>query len=192
MTQDTVLELSDIKFNYGTKYPTMIVPIYPELMEKDVKLDPNLADNLFMDAAKEWTKYLVEYSKTSESITDKEKKCLDEGVYLVENTDDYAVLKPIGLLRGVVTWPNGMVKSFIVGHYGNSLYLDNHPTVESLHIDDVNMDMEKLNRFSADGGSRPYAVDAYYYKSHNLGSITAANFLAIWSILYQNEALKKI
>lgn len=192
MKSDMILELSDIKFCYETRYPTMIVPIYPELMEKDVKIDPDLADSLFMDAAKEWTEYLVEYAKTTDSITDKEKKCLEEGVYLVENTDDYAVLQPIGLLRGVVAWQNGMVKNFIVGHYGNTLYLDNHPTVESLHIDDVNMGMEKLKHFSADGGSRPHAVDAYYYKSHNLGNITAANFLAIWSILYQNEALKQI
>jgi hypothetical protein len=182
------------------------VPIFPKLLNPDIKIDENLAKTIFPKVAKEWYNDLIEYSK---NLKDKNtKKWVDE-VFLekklkIRKEYGFQKLNTVGWEDRIFTLENGFVHSFSISrNAGGSLYLSksdmNCKTFVSFDSPAgfIRFAKDKALEFNIRDeiiklGNDIEGIEAYIYAQHNVDYYPGALFLRNWAILYLNEAVKQV
>ena len=159
----------------------IVVPIYPVLLDDNIKLDPALPHRVFPTVMDEWVKdlrnHVIKTPEFAKTISNTAKYWLN-----LNNTEE-------NLATAYKTEPNGFATTLYLNHNGNILSSEPEMSPAVIHLDEVNMDLERLRDFSIDDHLRESSVSAYAYRSTNLSSIDMAILLRNWSTMYLNTAL---
>lgn len=174
-----------------------IVPIYFRLLDEDIKINPEIANQVFPQAAKEWYDELKEYIETVENEKTKEWY---ESVFLTHELKikkEYGrqIVDPPGFWEDtVITGDNGFATGLSINrNVGGSLGLpwENH-TDQIIYPPLVNFSPEKLKVYATLSFPNVKSVYAPTYSQHNVDHYPGALFLRNWAILYLNEAMKSV
>jgi hypothetical protein len=169
------------------------LPIYPKLLDADVKIDPLLANKVFPKAAKDW---FADLKKTLNDMPDSARDHAEELLkkkISVKRKYGRQVAQPVGFEDQVTTLANGFVKGIAISSSANSLYVElNSPQAVFPAEGAVKFSTEKFEAYCC----RNHKSEAWYYMHlfhmHNPGNYTSLLFLRNWGILYVNEALKQV
>lgn len=175
------------------------IPVHPRLLGDDIKIDDQIANRVFPEAAREWYNDLKVYCERLEDGKMKEwieRDFLCEEPSIIENEHGYQVVDPIGWIAHVDTLENGLASCLSIGRtYGGSLILErNYPTLICRAFG-INFSPKKFLEFRAEetdldrNGSS--GVRAYVYDHHNVDYHHWALFLRNWAILYMNEVFRQ-
>lgn len=171
--------------------PNFQVPIHPKLMDPNIKIDEQLANNVFPQAAKDWHEDLSKVAQNDEWIKDaflKEKPN-------VEYARGEQTITSIGWHDHVLTAKNGFASSLSISrNHGGTLYLDPNNLQGWIYRHHANFSLEKFKAYNSSGHHKAVAASAYsyIYSTHNIDHYPGALFLRNWAILYLNEALKQV
>ena len=162
----------------------VVVPIHPAPLNA-FRVDPDIAHNVFPQAAEEWYDELQAYART---VDDEEKGWLKEQ-YLnkpLQIRKEYGrqIVDPPGFWTDdVITRENGFASSLMIDRdAGSSLYLENSILDIFVVLGNLKLSEEKLREFSS----------GYVYAPHNVDYYPGALFLRNWALLYENEVLKQM
>jgi hypothetical protein len=176
------------------------MPIHPKLLSNDVRIDENLANKVFPQAAREWYDDLKEYSKTLEDAGTKE---WINDVFLkkrpkIKKEFHYQYIG--GWRDEVFTAENGFANSLSISrNAGGTLYFNKEEREMFVSFDRTNQyilfEKEKILEY----GHKTMKLDnniegsrIYVYNMHNIDNYPGALFLRNWAILYLNEAMKQV
>lgn len=198
--QDLLLTKEELPILNGLS----VVPIHPRLLESRVRLDKQLANQVFPQAAKEWYDDLKAYSDNCEDNTTKDwidSVFLEQPLKLI-NRGDKQEIANCYWEDGVETLDNGFASSLIIVP-GDPifLYLDQSqpftlfPKDRALIFNPTQMTEEKLKEFTIQKinvyeGDKSYPTQIY--QQHGVDSYPQALFLRNWAILYLNAAMKQV
>ena len=193
------------------------VPIHHSLLSVDVKIDPELANKLFPEAAREWYKdfqaYLtaLEKSESEEDKEEKEKLKWYKEVFLplgetVSIDLGRQCLGEIKLWQDLVAvTENGFARVLSINrNAGGSLIFNPEAGPEYIGSRFVKFSEEKFKAYNVrhytDSSGRKIEMPelpvpgsiSYVYELHNVDHYPGALFLRDWAILYLNVALKEV
>jgi hypothetical protein len=177
------------------------MPIYPKLLDPNLKIDGDLAHKVFPRVAEEWYEDLRSHTNTAE--LDYETRKWYEDVFLREKPNVkkdgpwQEVSKNLSWHDDVLLDENGFARGLSISRNGGgSLYYtegdDCCRTPLMLNGNDrfARLSPEKAREFIVeDHGDIGYA---HSYGHHNIDYFPGALFLRNWAVAYMNEALKEI
>ena len=179
------------------------VPIHTKLLSSEVKIDENLARNVFPKAAEEWYNDLKTYS---EQLPNGEHKDWINRVFLKKKPkvkQDYGnqILDTINWRDEVLTKENGFANLSINRNFGGSLYFNKDEMGNDAFVSFNRKDerIQFTKEKALEYGHRTMKLYnntegslVYVYLQHNIDNYPGALFLRNWAILYLNEAMKQV
>lgn len=190
-----LLRKEELPIHHGTSFVT---PIYPALLREDVQLDPQLAHQVFPQAAQEYHQDLTTYIETMQD--EKEKQWYQE-VFLKNptvQTDEYGRQSILsGMWEDLVfTTDTGFAHCLSINrNVGGTLFFNEEDIDCSRNYifpPRVNFTSEKFEAYAVEKLTGTAAVTANAYANHNIDHYPGALFLRSWAILYLNEAIKSL
>ena len=177
----------------------LMVPIYPGLLEDDVKIDPELGHKVFPEAAKAWYDELKEHEADDKNTKALIKDMLKKKLSYKRHGNRWSI-NPPGYWNDIkfLTDRRGFARSFsvetniagsltLVTAYGDEYYKT------FLYPDYVKFSPEKFRAYSCmDAEDTKHGVLGYAYTPHNTDSVLGALLLRSWAISYLNEAIRQI
>ena len=191
--EDILIKKEEIPILRKTSF---IVPIYPGLLRKDLKIDHEIANRVFPQVAREWHQGLQEY--VSQLEEGQEKTWINE-VFLkhkprIKKELHWQVVYPPHWEDQVIVTDTGFPQSLsICRNAGGSLFVrEDQP--QYLHPFDVLFSQEKLESYAIPElkSERIEGVWGHAYQHHNIDYYPGALFLRNWAILTLNEIIKQI
>lgn len=188
-----LLRKEELPILNGTSF---VVPIYPALLREDIQLDPQIAHQVFPQAAQEYHQDLAAYIETMEDRQDKKwykEVFLKEGVQFGTHFGRQTILD--GTWEDLVqTDETGFAHVLSINrNAGGSLYFnkgDMFSCNRYISPPQVNFSPEKFDAYAVHKFPDSEGVVAYAYGHHNIDHYPGALFLRNWAILYLNEAMK--
>lgn len=165
------------------------IPIHPELLNKNLRIDNKVAQRIFPEVAQDWHEDLKKYIP----VNQEEKEWINQ-VYLKEKpkiTTEFNNQFLNGFWTDYVqTADNGLVTCFSINrNAGGSLYFqEDDINCESFGITYIKFSDEKKSEFQFD----KKLGRMYVYAHHNVDSYPGALFLRNWAIKYMNKVFKQI
>jgi len=145
--EDILLKKEELPILYETSF---YIPIHPKLLSQEIRLDKNLARNVFPQATEDWYKDLSEYANTLEDAKTKEWIM---SVFLKEKPkikEEYGrqVLNTLNWHNDISISNNGFARCFSINrNIGGSLYF-NQGEYEFEHCISLQDNLEGSIRFS--------------------------------------------
>ena len=195
MDLSLLLKKEELPILHGTSF---YVPIHPDLLKEDIRLDPQIANRVFPQAAHEYHQDLTAYIETMEDGQD--KKWYKE-VFLKDPTVQKDKLGRQSILGGmwedlVFTTETGFAHALSINrNAGGTLFFngeDRQCTRSYVFPPIVNFTPEKFAAYAVEKLSGTRGVTANAYAHHNIDNYPGALFLRNWAILYLNAALKEL
>ena len=194
--EELLLGKEELPISHETRF---VVPIHPNLLRPDIGLNPNLAHQVFPQAAAEWYADLRRYTEKLEN--GKNKRWYEE-VFLREplkvSTDKHGRQTILnGMWEDLVQVSGtGFVHGFSISRdAGGSLYYNSEDLQscrDYIHPKIVSFSPEKFDAYAAEKFPDNEGVFAHTYGHHNIDYYPGALFLRNWTILYLNEAMKEL
>jgi hypothetical protein len=203
LLENLILKKEEIPILHGACFQ---VPIHPKLLDTNIKLNENIAREVFPKATEEWYNDLIVYSKTLEDRNT--KRWIDE-VFLKKKPKiikeySYQMLDTLYWRDEIFNSKNGFASSLSISrNAGGSLYFKRGE-----------LSCEEFARFNGSTGYIQFSKDkalefgfenkviklregvsgvmVHVYTSHNIDYYPGALFLRNWAIFYINEAIKTI
>ncbi|HLD79561.1 MAG: hypothetical protein A2822_03240 [Candidatus Staskawiczbacteria bacterium RIFCSPHIGHO2_01_FULL_41_41] len=196
-----LLQREELPILHGTSF---YVPIHPDLLKEDIRLDPEIAKGVFPQAAQEYHQDLAAYIETMQD--EKEKKWYKEVFH-----KDPTVQTEHGrqsVLNGMwedlaFTTDTGFAHALSINrNVGGTLFFngeDRQCTRSYVFPPIVNFTPEKFEAYAVKETSlaelstiKTKGVYVNAYDQHNIDHYPGALFLRNWAILYLNAALKEL
>lgn len=192
--EDLLLKKEEHPILHGTSF---IIPIHPKILE--LKIDNNLANEVFPKIVDEWYNELLQYSTNSPES--EEKRWVKEVFTLkkpkVRKERFRQIMTPLSWDDYVVCDEKGFATGLSISRdAGGSLYFANELGCEkSICYKQANRTLlfssEKIKEFAASiDEEKNYAV-IKCYSHHNVNYFPGALFLKNWAIAYMNEVFLK-
>lgn len=181
-----------------------MLPIYPKLLDSNIRIDPNIASEVFPRTANEWYNDLKEYVETTD--LDKEKREWYE-LFLEEKPKVEMKYHNQSIMNG--SWEdksflgdNGFATGFSINRdFGGSIYFNKSMgrVTEFVPFDSpegyICFSEEKVKAFGVGeemniGNWKGMMVNVY--SLHNVDHHPGALFLRNWGMNYLNEAIKSV
>jgi len=198
--KDLLLKKEEIPILYENCFQ---VPIHPKFFDKNIRLNPRLANQLFPKAAEDWYNDLKKYVST---VEDKSTKGWIKRVFLKEKpkiTERYGghIIDSLNWEDRVITLENGFAHDLMINrNFGGSLYFNGDNNCNALinygfKLGYIRFSEEKGREFSYEtikGDNNKDFGKARVYGAHNVDNYPGALFLRNWAIIYLNEAMKQV
>ena len=194
--EELLLRKEELPISHETRF---VVPIHPSLLRSDIRLNPNLAKQVFRQAAEEWYADLTVYT---ERLENGKTKSWHQEVFLREppkvSTNQYGRQTILNGMWGdlVQVSETGFVHGLSISRdAGGSLYYNNDDLQscrDYIHPQIVLFSPEKFDAYAIKKFPDNEGVFAHTYGHHNVDYYPGALFLRNWSMLYLNEAMKEL
>lgn len=163
------------------------IPIYPQLLNDNIKIDETIAQRIFPEVAEEWYEDLKKYNPK-----EKEEKEWINNVFLkekpvIEKNYNHQILN---YWQDDVSFAdNGFVTCFSINrNAGGSIYFyEEDINCQSIGRAYIHFSDEKYKEFKPKEQS-----NLFVYSSHNIDHYPGALFLRNWAIKYMNEVFKEV
>jgi hypothetical protein len=156
------------------------IPIHPKLLDPTLKINEDIAENLFSKVKKGWHDDLKRYINTLEESEEKDRFTK----FFLNSPPPYWALE-------VNTAENGLAIFLRINrNFGGTLSFgdDSINCRTTVPGEYIKFSKEKAKEFQIQKEKRW----AHIYSAHNIDDYPAALFLRNWAILYMNEVFKKI
>ena len=167
-----------------------IVPIHPKLLEPSTNLNPDIASNLFPEAAQQWYGDLQEYYRTLEAGQNKQwiQEVFLKQPQIGERYGRQYLVNLLGWEELVQTDNRGFATCLSVSrNAGGSLYLPSSEGPDWFGPRHVRFSQEKMKEYTTEQ-YKDIGIGRCY-NHHNIDYYPGALFLRNWAILYLNAAL---